>query len=83
MKKKKFLFIIIAGFLTGSTCDVPSVEDKAETAAAEMCECYKTKSLNTCKEQLDKKYGQYANNDTFIKAFNNAQDCGITVSKQK
>ena len=86
MKKRKILILAVvsAGLFICSSCDdLLSVEDKAEKAAAEMCECIKTKSVDTCKKNLDDDYGHYANNDKFIKAFNNAQNCGVTVYKEK
>ena len=84
MKKKILLVCIFAGLFISPSCDdLLSVEDKAEKAAAEMCECLKTKSVSTCKDRLNDDYGHYADNDDFIKAFNNAQNCGATIYKEK
>jgi hypothetical protein len=58
-------------------------EDKGEKASAEFCECMKKNTLSECENELNTKYGYYSNDDDFIKAFNNANDCDITISKKK
>jgi len=63
--------------------DLLSVEEKAQKASNEFCECMKDNSLSTCKEKLNSNYGYYSQNDDFINAFNNANNCGITISKGK
>ena len=83
MKKRSLFALIFAGFLICSSCeDIASVEEQAEKAAAEACECIKNKSVSTCKDQLNDDYGHYANNEDFIRAFNSAQKCGITIYKE-
>ena len=84
MKKNSLFALVLAGFFTSSSCEpLINEEDQAEKAAAEMCECIKKKSLSDCKDKLNKDYGHYANNDDFIKTFNNAQECGVTIFKEK
>lgn len=80
-KRPFFVIILLSGSFFSSCDDLLSAEEQAEKAAAETCECLKEKSQNACKEKLNDKYGHYANNDKFIKAFNNAQNCGITIYK--
>jgi len=82
-RKQTFVFILLSGLFISSCDDLLSTEEQAEKASVEMCECIKDNSLNTCKDKLNDKYGHYANDDDFIKAFNNAQDCGITIYKDK
>lgn len=78
----QFVVIILVCFSTSSSCD-DDVEDKAEKAAAEMCECIKEKSLSKCEDELNSNYSIYSNDDDFINAFNNAQDCDVTIYKKK
>lgn len=78
-----FVIILFSGLFISSCDDLLSTEEQAEKAAVEMCECIKENSLNTCKEKLNDKYGHHANDNDFIKTFNNAQDCGITIYKEK
>lgn len=66
-----------------SSCeDVLSTEERAEKAAAETCECLKEKSRSKCEDELNSGYQYYVNDDEFIKAFNKAQTCGITIYKK-
>lgn len=77
-----FVVIILACFAMSSSCDDDSIEEKAEKAAAEMCECIKEKSVSKCEDELNSDYGYYANDNDFINAFNDAQDCGVTIYKK-
>lgn len=77
-----FTLIVLACFAMSSSCDDDIAEEKAEKAAAEMCECIKEKSVSKCEDELNSEYGYYANDDDFINAFNNAQDCGVTIYKK-
>ncbi|MDR2920715.1 MAG: hypothetical protein LBV72_15310 [Tannerella sp.] len=84
MKKTVLHLVLIAWacFAMSSSCDDDIAEEKAERAAAEMCECIKKKSVSKCEDELNDEYGYYANDDDFINAFNNAQDCGVTIYKK-
>lgn len=81
--RKSLIIILLSGLFISSCDDLLSTEEQAEKAAAEICECIKNNSLSTCKDKLNDEYGHYANDDDFIKAFNNAQGCGITIYKDK
>ncbi|MDR2913374.1 MAG: hypothetical protein LBV74_00825 [Tannerella sp.] len=85
MKKTVFLNLIILTLCvySMSSCDdILSTEERAEKAAAETCECLKKKSRSKCEDELNSGYKYYVNDDDFIKAFNNAQTCGITIYKK-
>lgn len=79
--RNTFFILLLCGLFV-SSCDDLKKEEDAEKAAAEMCDCLKKYSTNTCKQNLNKKYGHYANDDEFINMFNNAQDCGVTIYKE-
>lgn len=81
-RRQVSILILLSGFFI-SSCDLDKTEEEAEKAAAEMCDCIKKNSLDTCKDRLNKKYGHYSNNDEFITVFNNAQSCGVTIYKEK
>lgn len=81
--KRLFILILLGGLICTSCDDLLSTEEDAEKAADEMCDCITKKSLSKCKEQLNEKYGHYANDNDFINAFNKAQDCGVTIFKEK
>ena len=85
MKKKFLVTITIVLCATFPACDdeiFSSATDKAETAAAEFCECMKKNSLSHCEDKLNTKYGYYSDNKDFINAFNKANTCGATISKK-
>ena len=85
MKKRilPLIVIFLAGLFTYSSCEPDSADEQAEKAAAEMCDCIKNNSLSTCKDKLNNKYSQYANNSDFINTFNRSQNCGVTIYKEK
>ena len=85
MIKKILVTITVVLCMTLLACDdeMLSVKEKAENASAEVCECMKKNSLSYCKDELNKKYGSYANNNDFIKAFNNVNNCGATIFTEK
>jgi hypothetical protein len=76
--------ILLSGILFVSSCeDLLSTEERAEKAAAETCECLREKSRSKCEDELNANYRYYVDDDDFIKVFNKAQTCGITISKKK
>ena len=86
IKKVKLLVIAILLIMPMACCeeeDVLSVEDRAKQASAEFCECMKENSLSKCEDKLNTNYGFYADDTDFIKAFNSANKCNITISKKK
>ncbi len=86
MKKAIFfnLTILTSFVCFMSSCeDLLSTEERAEKAAAETCECLKEKSRSKCEDELNSGYQYYVNEDDFIKAFNKAQTCGITIYKKE
>jgi hypothetical protein len=70
------LSVILVTFACGDDYD-----DKGREAAAAFCDCFKTKSLKTCEEELKSNYLQsiYTHQD-FIDAFNNAQSCDAKLT---
>ncbi|MDR2628355.1 MAG: hypothetical protein LBC40_10015 [Dysgonamonadaceae bacterium] len=57
-----------------------TLEEDAQKAAAEYCECLESKSHNECLEELNDNYGKYAyENSKFMEAFNKAQTCGEEI----
>jgi hypothetical protein len=84
MKKKALLTITTVLLITPIACDdvILSVEEKAQKASAEFCECMKKNTLSKCEDELNSSYSYYSNNNDFIKAFNNANKCGATISKK-
>ena len=73
------LFVLVS-FSFGS-CS--KKDELGRKAAAEFCECFKSKTETTCLKELEAKYkkADYLNDD-FIKAFNEAQTCGATLKKE-
>ena len=84
MKKKVLLVTAIFLLAIPFACeDLVSVEEAAQKASKEFCDCYKTKSLSDCEKELNSSYSSYVNNDDFYSAFNNANTCGATIYKKK
>lgn len=84
--KKSVLPVIalLSGIIYVYSCeDLLSTEERAEKAAAETCDCLREKSRSKCEDELNANYKYYVDDDDFIKAFNKAQTCGITISKKK
>jgi hypothetical protein len=68
-------------FLTnGCSSSDEEIEDLAKEAAVEFCNCFKTKSKDTCLKELESNYRQsdYMD-DRFIETFNSAQSCGVEL----
>jgi hypothetical protein len=83
MKKKILLSVLVTGFIMLPACDdILSSKEKGERASAEFCECMKKNSLSKCESELNSNYKYYTDDDEFIKAFNNVNDCNITISKK-
>jgi hypothetical protein len=83
MKKKILLVAAIFLLMTPFACeDLISVEEAAQKASKEFCDCYKTKSLSDCEKELNSKYSSYVNNDDFYSAFNKVNTCGASIYKK-
>jgi len=84
MKKKILLIATVFMLATPFACDdLLTVEDAAQKASKELCDCYKTKSLSDCEKELNSNYSSYVNNDDFYSAFNKVNTCGVTITKKK
>jgi hypothetical protein len=83
---KKAVYLLVAlGMTIGFSCDdLEDMSEEGRKAAAEFCDCFETKSRNACLEELTEKYpySTYISDD-FIDAFNEAQDCGVTLKKEQ
>jgi hypothetical protein len=83
MRKKILLIATVFLLAAPFACDdLLTVEDAAQKASRDFCDCYKTKSLSDCEKELNSKYSSYVNNDDFYSAFNNANSCGVTIYKK-
>jgi hypothetical protein len=81
MKNKITLLVLITvGLFALQSCE--DIEEKAEKASAEACECIKKKSRSKCEEELNDQYKQYVNNDEFIKTFNSTNTCNLYIYKK-
>jgi hypothetical protein len=83
MKRKILITILIAGFVfvtNGCSKSEEEIEDSAKEAAVEFCNCFKTKSKDTCLKELEEKYkrSDYMS-DRFIETFNKSQTCDIEL----
>ena len=84
MKKKILSVAAVFLFATPFACDdLNNVEDAAQKASKEFCDCYKTKSLSDCEKELNSRYSSYVNNDDFYSEFNRVNTCGVTITKKK
>jgi hypothetical protein len=84
MKMKRKVLLPVLAIITLLACeDVLTSEEKGEKASDEFCECMKEKSLSECEDELNSKYSFYTNDEDFTKAFNNTNECDITISKKK
>jgi hypothetical protein len=74
------LYLMLSVILVPVACG-DDYDDDGREAAANFCNCFKTKSLKTCEEELKSNYRQsvYTHQD-FIDAFNNAQSCGAKLT---
>jgi hypothetical protein len=84
IKRKVLLPALATALIALSACeDILSTKEEGEKASAEFCECMKENSLGMCENELNAKYSYYTDDNEFIKAFNDANDCNITISKKK
>ena len=84
MKKKFLLIATVFLFATPFACDdLLDVEDAAQKASKDFCDCYKTKSLSDCEKELNSKYSSYVYNDDFYSSFNKVNSCGVTIYKKE
>ena len=92
MKKKNLLITALFLLLIPFACkeeEDNNIKDVAKKASKEFCDCYEKNNsldddekLKYCEEQLNSNYSSYVNNDAFYSAFNNANECGITITKK-
>ncbi|MDR2057137.1 MAG: hypothetical protein LBP83_02440 [Dysgonamonadaceae bacterium] len=86
MKRKILAMVIVILIMTpllGCEDRIETSKEKGVKASEEFCECLNNKnSLTHCEDKLNESYGYYSNNDDFIKAFNDANDCDVTISKK-
>ena len=84
MKKKIIITTVLTLLAIPFACDeILTAEDAAKKAAKDFCNCYETKSLSECEDELNSKYSSYVNDDEFYSTFNNENDCGITITQKK
>ncbi|MDR1339041.1 MAG: hypothetical protein LBK58_03175 [Prevotellaceae bacterium] len=82
MKRFFLLLICMAGsvFIMNGCSSDEDIEEQAQEAAIEFCNCFKAKSENACLEELKSNYRQSDYMDKrFIEAFNKAQSCGVEL----
>ncbi len=83
MKKLSVLVAAILMSVAFISCEDETNAEKGEKAAVEFCNCYETKSMDECEDELRNKYSnaEYTNSD-FVAAFNETAEasCGITMT---
>jgi hypothetical protein len=77
------MFILFAaGITVFDGCDVKTNEEEGKEAAAAFCNCAKSKSESKCLDELKSNYSESTYmSDAFIKAFNDAETCGVTLER--
>jgi hypothetical protein len=77
------MFILLAaGITVFDGCDVKTNEEEGKEAAAAFCNCANSKSESKCLDELKSNYSESTYmSDAFIKAFNNAETCGVTLER--
>jgi ABC-type transporter MlaC component len=79
VKTMVFATILAVAAIVNS-CEMEEFSEKnAKNASNETCDCLKKHSLKYCEDELNKKYFV---DEAFIKAFNKANDCGVTLTKK-
>ena len=71
--------MIVVVAMSSYSCEMENTAQRAQNASAETCDCLKKNTRKYCEDQLNK---NYVIDEAFIKAFNKANDCGVTLTKK-